>query len=244
MQTSLRCAICHGPVEGDLFACSCGSIAHLDCLRDHGRCPTLGCPGKKAPEKHPEENAFRRPGGCFADRTFPFPPASKEDLVAAGIVAPDHPPPLVAGSPDITHGERRDRRNLHLIAASMLVSGVLCLINQAGTWARASIPSYPPAPKQVYATTVADVATDCVPHVLRSRGRLASFAISNEGASACMVSLYGVDRPGGWRNVYLLPGDSFTMDTSDLPNDVKSVPFVVSPPNSRVDAKATFLEEK
>jgi hypothetical protein len=49
-----RCAFCHGEVTGrelDLVACRrCATIAHDECWRELGHCPTLGCPGK-SPER-------------------------------------------------------------------------------------------------------------------------------------------------------------------------------------------------
>ncbi len=39
-----RCAFCHDAEAGALLACTaCGAGLHLDCWRDAGACPTLGC---------------------------------------------------------------------------------------------------------------------------------------------------------------------------------------------------------
>ncbi len=45
----LRCPYCHEPAGGVLLACDlCGSVLHEACAFEHGRCTSLGCPGKLA----------------------------------------------------------------------------------------------------------------------------------------------------------------------------------------------------
>jgi hypothetical protein len=42
--SALRCASCHDHIAGARHACArCGSVQHVDCRADLGRCPTLGC---------------------------------------------------------------------------------------------------------------------------------------------------------------------------------------------------------
>ena len=42
----LRCAVCHDDRDVPPHTCSvCGTRTPADCLRDAGRCPTLGCDG-------------------------------------------------------------------------------------------------------------------------------------------------------------------------------------------------------
>jgi hypothetical protein len=43
----LRCPYCHEPAGEVLLACElCGSVLHEACAAEHGRCTSLGCPGK------------------------------------------------------------------------------------------------------------------------------------------------------------------------------------------------------
>jgi hypothetical protein len=46
-----RCPYCHGAIAGDeeaLVACeSCRTVLHEGCWSEHGRCPILGCSGRK-----------------------------------------------------------------------------------------------------------------------------------------------------------------------------------------------------
>jgi len=43
VNANLRCAVCHDAPRGALRRCPCGTFAHRECLRELGRCPTLGC---------------------------------------------------------------------------------------------------------------------------------------------------------------------------------------------------------
>lgn len=40
----LQCGFCHDHLSGrGIRCCSCGTVLHFDCVRELGRCPTIGC---------------------------------------------------------------------------------------------------------------------------------------------------------------------------------------------------------
>jgi hypothetical protein len=44
----MRCSLCHGEIGASARAClGCLTLYHDDCAKEHGRCPTLGCSGRK-----------------------------------------------------------------------------------------------------------------------------------------------------------------------------------------------------
>ena len=59
LETVTRCSYCRAD-DGELSSCdACGTLTHTECLKEHGRCPTLGC----AKAVRAESLAWRIGGG-------------------------------------------------------------------------------------------------------------------------------------------------------------------------------------